>query len=319
MNYLIIYNMIFFCLSIFIAVLIYKSVRKSKALFYQSVNKTIDKSKNAAFKRKIKEENLRIEDGNQEKTSLFYRIDLSLAQSGLIQHFPFLNTEIFLGIVAVSVTIALIAGLRKGFLAGIIAASVVAFLFYILIFLLTARNYQRTEKQIIRFVGMLKNYSRGSDDLLTILKSVAVYLDEPLKTIVEECQAEAVATGDLPAAMTRMALKIEHKEMKKIIGNLEICSRRKANYAVIISRSMQQLRSYIAVQEENKRMVSGARKTILLIMAIGVLSMVMMNDFANGDIIGFLQQSFIGECILFYLFFIVLYAAWKMISMGRKM
>lgn len=318
MNVIIICNILLFCLSILMAVLFLHSARKSRAFLDKSVNRTMNKAKHTALKRKEKEEALRMEDGKQEKTSFLFRIDVSLAQSGLSERLPFLNTELFLGFVIVTVAAGFILGLGKGLLVGIIAAFVIAFLHYLLLYLLTARNYNRTEKQIIRFVGMLKNYARTSDDLMAIFRSVTVYLDEPLKSIVEECQAEAVATGDLSAAMMRMELKIEHKEMKKILGNLEICARRKANYEVIIDRSMEQIRSYIATTEENKKMISGARKTILMILAVGALSIGMMNDFAEGGIIPFLRQSFVGECILFYLFFILLYTAWKMISMGKK-
>lgn len=55
-----------------------------------------------------------------------------------------------------------------------------------------------------------------------------------------------------------------------------------------------------------------------MILAVGALSITMMNDFAEGGIIPFLRQSFIGECILFYLFLVLFYTMWKLISMGKK-
>ena len=318
MDIIIICNILLLFLNIFLAVLFVGTAKKSRAFLYKSVNRTMDKAKHTALKRKEKEEALRLEDGKQEKTNFLFRLDVSLAQSGLSARIPFLNTELFLGFVILTIAAGFILGLREGLLTGSMAAFIIAFLHYLLIYLLTARNYNRTEKQIIRFVGMLKNYARTNDDLIAIFRSVTVYLDEPLKSVVEECTAEAVATGDLSAAMMRMELKIEHKEMKKIINNLEICARRKANYEVIIDRSMEQIRSYIAATEENKKMVSGARKTILMILAVGALSITMMNDFAEGGIIPFLRQSFIGECILFYLFLVLFYTMWKLISMGKK-
>ncbi len=320
MSKLIILNILLAILSILSSILIVRAVKRNKALekVNEGLKKNLQKAGKAANKRKQKEETLRIEDGSQEKASLFYRIDVSLAQSGLTKKFPFLSTELFLGIVIVSIAATFMAGIQYSMFAGMTAAFLAGFVYYAIVYLLMAANYKRTEKQIVNFVDMLKNYSRTSDDILTIFKNVSLYLEEPLKSAVNECCAEAAATGDLSAAMIRMSIKVEHKEFKKIVANLEICSRRKANYSEVIDRSMKQLKDYVAVREENKRMVGNARKTILMMIGIGILCFYMLNDFKEEGIFRFMQQSVVGQVILFYLFFTILYSLWKMLSMGQK-
>lgn len=278
----------------------------------------VNKSQKLSTNRKKKEEEIRIDDGGQEKTSFFYKVDLSLIQSGISHKFPFITTEIFLCIVAGTMAAAFIIGIRYSFLIAFIAACLSGFMYYILLFLLSSINYRKTESQIISFVGMMKDYSRTSDDIVTILQNVSVYLEEPLKSVVEECCMEATTTGDVSAAITRMSLKIEHKEFKKIMNNLEICSRHKANYGEVISRSMDQLRNYIASKEEARRIVSNGRRQIILIDIVGVICFFMMNDLAEEGILSFMQKTFAGNCILLYLFLVILWSTWKMISMGQK-
>lgn len=201
MSRLIIFNILLAIISILSAILIVRAVNQNRALekVNERLKKNIKKTGKAADKRKQQEETLRIEDGSQEKSSLFYRIDVSLAQSGLTKKFPFLNTELFLGIVIVSIAAAFTAGTRYSLFAGLTAAFLTGFLYYAIVYLLMAENYKKTEKQIVNFVDMLKNYSRTSDDILTIFKNVSLYLEEPLKSAVNKCCAEAAATGDLSA------------------------------------------------------------------------------------------------------------------------
>lgn len=65
-------------------------------------------------------------------------------------------------------------------------------------------------------------------------------------------------------------------------------------------------------------MVGNARKTILMMIGIGILCFYMLNDLKEEGILRFMQQSIVGQVILFYLFLTVLYSLWKMLSMGQK-
>lgn len=317
---MIVYNILFALFSIILAIMLVSAVRKNKAIksINQNLKVQVAKTQKVSKRRKKQEEALRIEDGGQEKESFFYKIDLSLEQSGISKILPFVNTEIFFVIIIVSAAAAFGIGIKRTFLVGVMAAFVTVFLYYVLIYLLTSSNYRKTEEQIVSFAGMLKNYSRTSDDILTILRNTAFYIEEPLKSVVMECYTEATTTGDVSGAMTKMALKVEHKEFKKIVNNMEMCSRHKANYGVIIDRSRDQIRAYVAAREEDKQMVNVGRLGILMILGVGALSMYMINGLPEEGIIQYLQQSMGGQVLLFYLFCVVLYTLWSMVSIGKK-
>ena len=95
MSKLIIFNILLAIISILSAILIVRAVNQNRALekVNEGLKRNLKKTGKAADKRKQQEETLRIEDGSQEKASLFYRIDVSLAQSGLTKKFPFLDRK----------------------------------------------------------------------------------------------------------------------------------------------------------------------------------------------------------------------------------
>ena len=62
MDIIIICNILLLFLSIFLAVLFVGTAKKSRAFLYKSVNRTMDKAKHTALKRKEKEEALRLAD-----------------------------------------------------------------------------------------------------------------------------------------------------------------------------------------------------------------------------------------------------------------
>lgn len=312
-------NVVLFLLALAFSFYLYRSMENNKAFARKTVDVLLVKTRKHTRKKMEKEEQVRIEDGKQEKESLFFRMDLLFTQSGLYKKFPFLNTELFFVIVLSTAAAGLFLLTNAfGLFVGIMAFTGICFLWYLILYLLSAANYNKTEKQIIRFVNLLGNYAQTTDDIITCMEKVSVSLEEPLKSAVIECCTEARTNADTEAAFSRLAMKIEHEEFQKIIHSIEVCSKHRANYAAVISRSKGTLKGYLASREKQKKKVSSARISILLILAVGIFCLKMMNGLAEEGIINFLQKTIFGKGLLLYGFFLLIFSFWQMISMGRK-
>ena len=296
-----------------------KAMMRNRAI-HKATTKIIQTAKRNSDKRILQEQELRLQEGNQEDIKFFYKIDLALAQSGLSEKIPFLTTEIFLTIIAFFTALSCFIVLKftNVLLYGIFAGIAVISLFYVFIFLLTSKNYQKVEENIIQFANLMENYSQTTDDIISIMGKVVVYLEEPLSGAVLECYNEAKSTGDVSASLNRLELKVEHPKFKELIQNLEICSRYEANYGVIINDSRDIIRKYIEQREKKINRVKAARINILILFATQVLTIWMMNSINEEPVFAVLTGSFSGKCILLFLFTIYLYAIWKMISLGKK-
>lgn len=305
-------NLLFF---LFLFLLVIHLWRES----VRTMHHLVEHSRNSSEKRKEEAEQKRKEEGNQDKMGLLYRMDLSLQQSGILQKMPFLNTELYLFLVAICslIVFAVTDRITHQLLFGAIAGSITIFFFYFMISAACSRNYNRLENNLIKFTNLLESYSQTEDDLIAILGKVYPALSEPLHGMVRTCYAEASTDGDMEAAFEKMKRKIPHRKLRELLDNLETCSMHQANYPEVIAKNRHVIRVNLAEKEKRKQTVRSERVNIVIILCCGAVCIGMIDNIMGGELFHSMIESGLGQGLLFLLFFVIIYALYNMVTMGN--
>ena len=283
------------------------------------IQKAISKSEKSFSLRKEKEELRRLEDGNLEKTSLLYSLDLMIERSGLRLKYPFLSTEIYIFItIMISVAGFLLINFLTGlWILGVFFCMAIIVSSYALVYSLSSIAYNRTDSALIPFINILENYAGTSDDIVSILAKTSYYLEDPLKSNIEEFYNEINTSGNITLAFRHLELRVENERFRDIIRNLEICSRHEANYQEIIRDIRSSLIKYLDAKQKRKVIIKQGRLEILALLGLSGVMIGMFTSFSP-NLISSLFNSFVGNLILLYCTIVVGICLFTMISFGKK-
>ena len=299
-------------LMLFIASYLVFSYLMEHKVFSNVAESMYEKAK-AQEEGRLAEEQMRyVIEGRQEKHSFLYRLDLLVIQSNIKKFLPFASTEILIVLVIILSAggFAVVTTITGTWIFGIVGFMAVVFVCYMILYLMAGSNYKKTEESLMTFINLLENYSNTEDEIISIFSRIQYFLTEPVKSAVEQCCAEAEATGNKEKAMQNLEKTIEHEKFKELIRNLEICSRYDANYGEVVKDSRSLLREYLAYKKERKAIINNARVEVAMILGGCALVVWMMNDFTQTGIMNVLLGSLFGNIILVYCIVIILYAIW---------
>ena len=249
-------------------------------------------------KRKTERERIYLEEGNIEEDTFFYKLDLMIERSGLRNRFKNLTTEIYLSLVAIIALVGFVLGNKIGGLllgAAIITVAIVGS--YGTIYILSGKNYEKIDSQIIPFVNLLENHAMSDSDIVNIMGSVYPYLEAPLKGYIEKFYDEAITSGDYTKAFMNLETRIESVRLKSIIRNIEKCSSHEANYDVIIEDERRSLKNYSKSKARKKEITIRGRSGISTCLLINGMLIYMFTFFSPKLINGLLNTP-IGNIIL---------------------
>lgn len=258
--------------------------------------------------------------GASEKTSFIYKIDLLILQSNIKKYIKWMNTQLFLFIcLAGGVAAMLIAVVAtNNSTIGITAMVAFVMAMYSILVILSNINYKKVEKGLISFANIAENFSKSSDDLVTILDRVSWYVDEPLKSAIRDCVAQAKNTGDTVGAIQQLQLRIEHPQFRQLIRNLEVASRHEANYAEIIEDNRKTLQEYIRFQQEREAIYANGRIELLGVTIASVAALVMVQDMAETSIFDLFTEGIFGTVISIYFMITAIYIIYVMFFSNTK-
>ena len=270
--------------------------------------------------RLYEEEQLQRIQGNRDKKKFLYRMDEMLLQSGIRTRLSFMTTELFITIlIVVSVVIFyFVSVVTDEFIFAILAVAFSVMMIYGTLKLLLFANKSKLDDDMLQFANMLENYSRTTDDIVSILGQVYVYLNEPLKTVVRECYVEMKSTGDISSAFARLSAKIGNRKFEELLQNIEMCSRHETNYEAVIAGNKIIIKEYLAEKELRKQMALSARLEICVLFVIAVYVISMINDMLEDRLMTYLMSDFVGKTILLACASIGLFSIWKIITMGQE-
>lgn len=263
---------------------------------------------------------VRQEMGAQDKVSFIYKLDLLILQSNIRKHAKWLNTQIYilLTLVASVGSMILVLVTTNNSSLGIATCAFVAVAFYGVLVALSGMNYKKVEKGLVAFANIAENFSKSSDDLITILDRVSWYVDDPLKSALRECVETSKNTGDTSAAIERLQLRIEHPQFRQLMRNLEVASRHEANYGEIIEDNRKTLQDYIAFQQERAAIYANGRVELIGVAVAGVMALFMIQDMAETSIVEVLTETIFGTIISVYFVFVAIYIIYVMFFSAIK-
>lgn len=264
---------------------------------FSSLRRTRDTIEQNARERLLKR---RRELGELEhKRTLWLTIHRMLEYSSLKRWFPGLEVESFVvWNVGIATCLFLIGGLVGGIVAALSGIVVWILVEGTFITLMRGRNQAVVDRNLLKLMDFLGNYSMTAGELTGILRQVSVYMEEPLRSVLEECDAESRITGDVSLALLSMLEKIEHPQFASFVRNLEITSRYSADYTALISESRKSIRAYLQAHEEEKGMLKEAFVNMTLLGILSVLVLLVVGKLIGVSVESLLFHSIPGHIAL---------------------
>jgi len=210
-----------------------------------------------------------------DRDGLWSRIDKALVYSGIVRALPGLTTERLIALMSTACALIFIsAGIAKGVFVGAISTAVFLFSVYAIIKLLEIRNLRKTGEDLPRLLDLLGSYAASGSVYSNIFGQISIYMNEPLRTVFDECGAEGRLSGDISLALLTMADKIEHPQFKQLIRNMEITSRYSEDIAGLVSDTRRSLRDYLKESSDRKAMLreSAINMVLLMVMSYVVIA-----------------------------------------------
>jgi Flp pilus assembly protein TadB len=267
-------------------------------IIHTIIKKTEESIKDASEKRlSVNRQRLTQADNSEAWWTVF---EHELCYSGLHSAFPFITVEIFIAANACAVLFIFtaISVFFNAAYAGIVV--IVCLLAEILLFRLARlKNIKRVNDNLLKLLDFLGSYSITSGELTGILGQIGRYVDEPLKSALEECCYEAQTTGDTGMALLSMAEKIEHPQFKELARNMEINIRYCGDFTALVSGSRRGMRDYLKTAQERKSMLREAAINMLLLIAMSVFSLFIVDGLIDESIWNILVYSVPGRLALF--------------------
>lgn len=316
---------IIYCLYVLLFILLFATCH---ALFTYLKNNNVISNSLRNFYEKTEadvEERLRLEQmqkaerGNVDKENILLKLDKTINYSNIKKYIPFLNSNIYIFTMVLFASIGLIIGSELvDFILGLALAGIIVLLYIIILLLMANRSYKKVEENVVTFMNLVENYAKTNNDLISIMGKIYYYLDDPLKTHVQECYLLGLRTGDSDMALEKLQNSVQHKKFQEIIRNLIICSHYEANYEEVIEDSRAMLMEYLAGKRERAAMARNARIELVMLVGICALVVYMMGDFLGDNIINILMETFLGKLILAYLMIVLGIVIFQIIFIGRN-
>ena len=234
-----------------------------------------------------------------DRDGIWSRIDKALVYSGIVRFLPGLTTEKFIALMSLACALIFISsGIAMGVIAGAVSAAVFLFFVYALIKLLEIRNLRKTGEDLPRLLDLLGSYAASGAVYSNIFGQISIYMNEPLRTVFDECGAEGRLSGDISLALLTMADKIEHPQFKQLIRNMEITSRYSEDIAGLVSDTRRSLRDYLKESSDRKAMLRESAINMVLLMVMSYVVIAISASLAETQISTVVLGSIPGRVTL---------------------
>lgn len=244
---------------------------RKESIIHNVMHRAYESLEQAAEKRIA--DNRKGEDLLKEKNGLLTVLEQQLLYSGLSLRFSFMTPEIVIvgNLLIGTCLFVLCTMLFEAWIAGVLGVLAFEGIAYLCVTIMVSGNYNAVDRELLKFLDFLGNYSITSGEVTNVLSQISEYLEEPLKTILEECFYEAQTSGDTGLALLSMEKKIQHPKFKELVRNMEISMRYSADFTILVNRSRRSVREHMRMRQEQKTMASEAWINILILGAMTIV------------------------------------------------
>lgn len=222
----------------------------------------------------------------QKENSLLFRMERELNYSGWKRILKGLTVENWLLFNIVCSVILFLTGLFviEDWIGGVIFVLILFGAEWLLLLYGKAQMLRATNQNLLKFLDFLGNYSLTSGEVTGVFNQVSRYVEEPLKSALDECYYEAQTTGDVGMALLSMTEKVEHPKFKELVRNIEISIRYCADFTILVNSSRKSVREYLRMGEERKSMIREAIINMLLLLLMSVIVFLAVNKLIETSI-----------------------------------
>lgn len=222
----------------------------------------------------------------QKENSLLFRMERELNYSGWKRILKGLTVENWLLFNIVCSVILFLTGLFviEDWIGGVIFVFILFGAEWLLLLYGKAQMLRATNQNLLKFLDFLGNYSLTSGEVTGVFNQVSRYVEEPLKSALDECYYEAQTTGDVGMALLSMTEKVEHPKFKELVRNIEISIRYCADFTILVNSSRKSVREYLRMGEERKSMIREAIINMLLLLLMFVIVFLAVNKLIETSI-----------------------------------
>lgn len=242
--------------------------------------------------------------GESTKRDWLARLDEELAYSGIKEKIKWMTTELYIiiEVIFLALVITIVTTLTNVWY-GVVSLALAFIALKLVLSLTIYQRNKKTEAIMLQFMNIIDNFSKTSDDLITIIEKSSRYIEEPLSTQIYDAVIEAKNTGDTLSALQQLQDRVKNKHFKVLIKNLEITSRYESNYSEIIEDCRELFHDYLRTEKEKRTIRINGLLEIGAMLFFGFFSLFVLGQVTEqGNIITVLMNGgMTGRILLIYL------------------
>jgi tight adherence protein B len=231
-----------------------------------------------------------------------------IGETGILDVFPGANeVSVLFGVILIVLLIGLIAAiLFKSWIDGLIVAIVVVITIIQVSKTVVGHRKTKIDSELLPFINSCLSGSTGQSDIISIFQEIYPSMDEPIRSMLETCVAEANATNDKRKAIEHLRDKSPSDEFYSVINNLYICSETSGEYTKTIRTLSKTLVIYNNTLEKKKAILRNARMNGLLLAGLGGAALVACNGFYDGFLVILIHNP-IGIALIAAMFLVAIF------------
>lgn len=303
-------------LFVFIGICIYEIIEKI------SISKVKDKAQEYFKKKNEKYYNdlLRYYDKNKKvkfknKINYFKRVNILIDRCG-IQRSVLINpvSIIFLGVICVCFTYMISFNFFKIVMLAVIISIPFFYLPFLVLSMIAEYKEEKIEKVFLNFLLQLKNHTRINNDIISAMSEVKTI--EPLQGYIKKFLVQVSSGTKLEKAMQDFKEKVNNKQMKSFLTNIEHCFLYGGNFSELIDKSYVMINE---IQEEKKKRIEETKSARIVLFILILLDIIVYVSFikTNAENYMIMTKSIIGNLILYWNFISMWLLVWISIRVKK--
>lgn len=272
------------------------------------------------MQQKLREEEYRIKfeaEGQFQSKNRMQHLNKKLIDSGISVSHPEFTAELFvLTVFLTCIIVSFVLHFTYGdLLVTAIGAIITVFAWVLLLELMITRNFKALEKETIKFMDLLKNFSHSSSDLCTMLGATVPYIQNPLKKNVEQCYFDIKATGNVSLALQRLCNRTNYKRLREVFEALLTCSKHNEEYENVINEISQDIDEYIAYRKEIDAIKQSNVIDILIMGILGAMILASLDSLLTSiDVAYYLFETRLGQIGIVTLVLVFIYSIYNVVK-----
>ena len=208
-------------------------------------------------------------------------------------------TITFLGVVAVIISYSIAFDFFKMFLLSLLISLPLFYLPFAILKLLAEYKEAKIEKVFLNFLLQLKNYTKINNDIVAAMKEVKTI--EPLQSYIRKFLIEIDSGIRFEKAIENFKEKINIKQIKMFLTNIEHCYLYGGNFSTLIDRSYEMISEIQNEKSKRAEETKSARIVLFILMFLDVLVYISFIK-SNEENYLIMRKSIIGNLILYWNF-----------------